>query len=1280
MRRTLTSIRQFIGLFVVAATLLLLAARLSAQNPVTLHVDGVVGTIATGTTCPAPRTSAVYATVQAAVNCAKDGDTLFIEDGVYTENLVIQRDLTLEGEGLDMVTLDGGGVGRVLTLQDGVTVDFSHLTIRGGQAESGAGIYSPDSTVYLTDVLLTNNISSGRGGGIYSQAGTVTIRQSQILANTAAAQGGAIASDAGTIILEDSLIAQNSAASGGGLFTAAGFVNISNSTLSGNVAGDGAGLYTDSGTVTLNNVTIATNSASAGTGGIRNLRARVNLSNTLIADNGAADCGGRLTSLGFNLVQNVGGDCVLAGDAATTLTGVSALLGGLADNGGAMLTHALQENSPAIDAGNPAVDRAAACTPLDARGWLRVWDDGGRCDVGAYEDNALRPGNTPPLVENDYYITGFDEPLTVMVDEGILVNDSDPDGDTLVFTLRQTTTHGILTLNDDGSFVYTPEANFGGEDFFTYRLYDGNVWQQARASILVSELAVKVLSPRGLVLRDYGNPIYEWITMPGAVYFYLVLEDINTGQTIINDTIAAADYCVDNLCSIDLTRLHETYRLVPGDYRWFIRAWSRAAAGPIIGPIKFTLQAEPPGLVTPLDATETDTYRPTLHWSLEDTAVNATYFQVAVLYTADLPGPITQTLLFETFSRIDLCGGIDGTACALQIPVDMPNNIALSAFIQNIGPGGALTTTGPYDNGYAGPIAFTPTVPIPDLPDALQVNYGHGLPTFTWNDDPTATQYAVFIGFVPNWQEVFSRVYTRSEADCDGIICQVQPQIVIPNGLYNFAVQGRGAGGNSIGGTYNNGYGVLENQILNLPIPLAPSTGFAPTGNILTRRPTLTWESVANAISYQVRVRGVSAPADAHLQWYWASDVNCLDFTGTCSITPPLNLTAGSYIWNVRAYGPGGISLWAEVVGISFSVGGTLPNRVSLLAPNGTVHVFSPTFSWIAVTNADYYQIWVGDPAVTTSYHYQWHRAEDVCVGVTCSLQLASLTLTNEDYLWNVQAATPAGVGAWTAGGMAFTVNVPFPAAPLLLSPVYDAIVFATNRPTFSWSTVANSQGYYLEVTNGAGSVVYGQVHYSTDSVCSANSCTVQLPAAIPYGGYRWRVIPGNLNGAGTSSPSRKFLSLSVNTQPMMAQADDALITRTGSWVAANEINAFGENVLISGLSGDTLSLIFTGTQVDLIYLTGPEFGTFAIEVDGMITQIVSTTAAQRSYGQIMTVNRLNLGVHSLRIIVQSGQIAVDAITVDGQLSSMVTPIPIPTEMPIATPTPEATPEITAIP
>jgi hypothetical protein len=56
---------------------------------------------------------------------------------------------------------------------------------------------------------------------------------------------------------------------------------------------------------------------------------------------------------------------------------------------------------------------------------------------------------------------------------GVLANDSDADGDSLSAELVTPPSHGTLQFAANGSFTYTPAADFTGQDNFTYRASDG---------------------------------------------------------------------------------------------------------------------------------------------------------------------------------------------------------------------------------------------------------------------------------------------------------------------------------------------------------------------------------------------------------------------------------------------------------------------------------------------------------------------------------------------------------------------------------------------------------------------------------------------------------------------------------------------------------------------------------------------------------------------------------------------------------------------------------------
>ena len=79
---------------------------------------------------------------------------------------------------------------------------------------------------------------------------------------------------------------------------------------------------------------------------------------------------------------------------------------------------------------------------------------------------------TPPEAQGDSYTTDEGQELAVPA-PGVLDNDTAASSDTLEATKVSDPSNGTLTLNADGSFTYTPNSGFTGEDSFTYKANDG---------------------------------------------------------------------------------------------------------------------------------------------------------------------------------------------------------------------------------------------------------------------------------------------------------------------------------------------------------------------------------------------------------------------------------------------------------------------------------------------------------------------------------------------------------------------------------------------------------------------------------------------------------------------------------------------------------------------------------------------------------------------------------------------------------------------------------------
>ncbi len=84
----------------------------------------------------------------------------------------------------------------------------------------------------------------------------------------------------------------------------------------------------------------------------------------------------------------------------------------------------------------------------------------------------VNPVNDPPVATADGYATNEDTPLNIAA-PGVLGNDTDAESSPLTASLVSDVSNGTLTLNADGSFTYTPDANFSGSDSFTYQANDG---------------------------------------------------------------------------------------------------------------------------------------------------------------------------------------------------------------------------------------------------------------------------------------------------------------------------------------------------------------------------------------------------------------------------------------------------------------------------------------------------------------------------------------------------------------------------------------------------------------------------------------------------------------------------------------------------------------------------------------------------------------------------------------------------------------------------------------
>src|SRR5262249_1066954 len=76
--------------------------------------------------------------------------------------------------------------------------------------------------------------------------------------------------------------------------------------------------------------------------------------------------------------------------------------------------------------------------------------------------------DAPTVNAEDHYI--LQDTLLTVAAPGVLTYAHDADGDSLTAVLVNTTKHGTLTLDSNGSFTYMPAGGYVGTDSFDFRV------------------------------------------------------------------------------------------------------------------------------------------------------------------------------------------------------------------------------------------------------------------------------------------------------------------------------------------------------------------------------------------------------------------------------------------------------------------------------------------------------------------------------------------------------------------------------------------------------------------------------------------------------------------------------------------------------------------------------------------------------------------------------------------------------------------------------------------
>lgn len=235
--------------------------------------------------------------LRAAISCAKPGDIITFNpslNGTISLNsgeLVIAKNLTINGLGAAIIKIDAKLASRVFNVQAG-TVVISGLTITQGKDTTGkGGAITNAGSLTLNNVFITNSIETVfTGGGIDSNGPSLTLN-SVTIDNNQAPSGAGIAS-INPLVITNSMITNNIVPAGGGVgggLASYGTLTITGSTFMNNTAFGGGAMYLSASVKNISGTTIQNNtdkSTSLGGGAIlTDANAQITLTNSTVSGN-----------------------------------------------------------------------------------------------------------------------------------------------------------------------------------------------------------------------------------------------------------------------------------------------------------------------------------------------------------------------------------------------------------------------------------------------------------------------------------------------------------------------------------------------------------------------------------------------------------------------------------------------------------------------------------------------------------------------------------------------------------------------------------------------------------------------------------------------------------------------------------------------------------------------------------------------------------------------------------------------------------------------------------
>ena len=185
------------------------------------------------------------------------------------------------------------------------------------------------------------------------------------------------------------------------------------------------------------------------------------------------------------------------------ISSASSACSGIAGNGSIAISASVPSGTLEYSIDGSSFQNSANFTGL-ANGTYTVFAREKTTLCTASQSGVVVQCNTPPVVSDKTVSTNENTPISASVIGG---GDSDPDGTALTVNTTPVVgpSHGVLVLNSDGTYIYTPNANYSGTEIITFQVCDAGTPLPSACITKTLTITVNPVNDPPVATNDTGS-------------------------------------------------------------------------------------------------------------------------------------------------------------------------------------------------------------------------------------------------------------------------------------------------------------------------------------------------------------------------------------------------------------------------------------------------------------------------------------------------------------------------------------------------------------------------------------------------------------------------------------------------------------------------------------------------------------------------------------------------------------------------------------------------------